>query len=103
MPHIEKYANALSWKEGTIEEPITKEQMLENEARNLRKEVDLETCEQVSSSYQRQLGEAASSSTTHQQAAMKTQQASSKDKGKHVQEEQLPPMTQEQTNKEMEQ
>ena len=63
----------------------------------------METCGQVSFSYQRQLGEAASSSTTHQQAGMKTQQASSKDKGKHVEEEHISPMTQEQIGKEMEQ
>ena len=103
LPHVEKYANSLSWKEGTLEEPITREQMLEREARNIQKEADLETCGHVSFSYQRQLRAAASSSTTHQQVAMKTQQASNKDKGKHVQEEQLPPMTQEQTDKEMEQ
>ena len=53
LPHIEKYANSLSWKEGTLEEPIGREQMVQREAKNIEKEVDLETCGQVSSSYQR--------------------------------------------------
>ena len=73
LAHVEKYANSLSWKEGTLEEPITREKMLEREARNIQKEADLETCGQVSFSYQRQLGAAASSSTAHPQAAMDTQ------------------------------
>ena len=94
LPHIEKYANSLSWKEGTLEEPISREQILEREARNMQKEADLETCGQVSLSYERQLGVAASSSTTHQQVAMNTPQATSKGKEKQV--EQPPPMTEEQ-------
>ena len=102
LPHIEKYSNSLSWKEGTLEEPISREKMLEREARNMKKEADLETCGQVSLSYQRQLGAAASSSTTHQQAAMDTQQTGSKGKGKQVEQEQPPSMTQDQTDKEME-
>ena len=82
LPHIEKYANLLSWKEGTLEEAITREKMIQREAKNIEKEADLETCGQVSSSYQRQLGAAASSSTSHQQAAKATYQVSSKGKEK---------------------
>ena len=75
--------------------------MLEREVRNMQKEVDLETCGQVSLSYQRQLGAVVSSSTTHQQAAMDTQQTGSKGKGKQVEQEQPPPITEDQTYKEM--
>jgi len=103
LPHIEKHANSLSWKEGTLEEPITREQMLEREARNIQKEADLETCGQVSSSYQRQLGAAASSSTAHQQTAKATHQDSSKGKEKQMEQEQPPPMTEKQAEKEVEQ
>ena len=91
LPHIEKYANLLSWKEGTLEEAITREKMLEREAKNIEKEADLETCGQVSSSYQRQLGTAASSSTAHQKAAKIVHQISSKDKEKQMEQEQPPP------------
>ena len=72
LPHIEKYANLLSWKEGTLEEAFTREKMLQREAKNIEKEADLETCGQFSSSHQRQLGVVASSSTAHQQAAKAT-------------------------------
>ena len=94
QPEIEQYANALSWEEGTLEEEITSEELLEREARNIQKEADLETCGQVPLSYKRQLGAAASSSTKHQQAAVNTPQTSSKGKEKQV--EQPPPMTEEQ-------
>ena len=96
LPHIEKYANSLSWKEGTLEEPMPREQMLQIEAKNIEKEADLETCGQVSSSYQRQLGAAASSSTAQQQAAGTVQQESSKDKGKQMEQEQPPPIAEQQ-------
>ena len=79
---IEKYANLLSWKEGTLEEAITREKILQREAKNIEKEADLETCGQVFSSYQRQLGAAASSSTAQQQAARTVHQVSSKGKEK---------------------
>ena len=39
LPHIEKYANPLSWKEGTLEEAITREEILEREARNIQKKL----------------------------------------------------------------
>ena len=84
LPHIEKYANLLSWKEGTLEEAITREKIIQREAKNIEKEANLETCGQVSSSYQRQLGAAASSSTAHQQATKATDQASSKGKEKEM-------------------
>ena len=82
LPEIEQYANALSWEEGTLEEDITSEELLEREARNIQKEADLETCGQVPLSYKRQLGAAASSSTTHQQAAINTPQTTNKGKEK---------------------
>ena len=63
LPHIEKYANQLRWEEGTLEEASNREEIAQREAKNLEKEADLETCGQVSSSYQRQLEAAASSST----------------------------------------
>ena len=69
LPHIEKYANLLRWKEGTLEEASTKEEIAQKEAKKLEKEADLEYCGQVSSSYHTQLGAAASSSTAPQQAA----------------------------------
>ena len=91
LPHIEKYANSLSWKEGTLEEEITREKMLQREAKNIEKEADLETCGQVSSSYQRQLGAAASSCTDQQQVARTVHQVSSKGKEKQMEQEQPPP------------
>lgn len=44
QPEIEQYANASNWEEGTLEEEITNEELLEKEARNMQKEADLETC-----------------------------------------------------------
>ena len=97
LPHVEKYANVLSWKEGTLEEPIGQEEMLRRETSKLEKEADLESCGQVSSSYQRQIGAATSSSTAQQQVAGVSQQETNKGKGKEVEQEQSPPRTQQQT------
>ena len=94
QPEIEQYANALTWEEGTLEEEITSEELLEREARNIQKETDLETYGQVPLSYKRQLGATSSASSTHQPAAMNPPQTTNKGKEKQV--EQPPPMTEEQ-------
>ena len=94
--HIEKYANLLRWKEGTLEEASTKEEITQKEAKKLEKEADLEHCGQVSSSYHTQLGAAASSSTAPQQNAQATPQAASKGKEKEMEQEQPPPTAEQQ-------
>ena len=43
LPHIEKYANLLRWKEGKLEEASPREEILHKEAKNLEKEADFET------------------------------------------------------------
>jgi len=84
LPHIEKYANQLEWKVGTIEEATTKDELPQRAAKNLEKEADLECCAQVFSLPYTQFGAAASSSTAPQQAAQTTTQAASSDKGKEI-------------------
>jgi len=64
LPHIEQYANQSKWKRGTLEEPITQEELNERPRRNLLKMADLELPAQVFSLPSPQVGAAASSSTT---------------------------------------
>ena len=45
IPHLEKYANQLEWKEGTLEEASSKEEITQKAAKNLKKAADLEYCE----------------------------------------------------------
>ena len=90
LPHIEKYANQLEWREGTLEEATTLEELAQRGIRNLQKLADLELCSQVFSLPGTQVGAAASSSTAHQQAAKATDQASSKGKEKEMEPEQPP-------------
>ena len=90
LPHIEKYANQLEWKEGTLEEANSKEEIAQKAAKKLEKEADLEYCGQVFSLPHTQVGAAASSSTAHQHAAKATYQASSKGKEKQMEPEQPP-------------
>jgi len=94
LPHIEKYANQLEWKEGTIEEAITKEELAQREIKNIEKLADLELCTQVFSLPYTQFGAATSSSIAPQQAAQTTTQAASSDKGKQIQQDQPPPAVQ---------
>ena len=96
LPHIEKYANLLRWKEGTLEEASTKEEIALKEAKKLEKEADLEYCGQVFSLPHIQLGAAASSSTAPQQAAQTTPQVASTEKGKEMEQEQPLPKTEQQ-------
>jgi len=42
LPHIEQYANQSKWKRGTLEEPVTQEELNERERRNLLKMANLE-------------------------------------------------------------
>ena len=69
FPHVEKYANQLEWKEGTLEEETTKEELAQREAKNLEKEANLECCTQVFSLPCTQVGAAASSSTAPQKSS----------------------------------
>jgi len=68
LPEIEKYANAPDWEEGTLVEQMTNEEILEQEARNVQKQADLETCGQVPTSYKRQIRP-----VTHHQQQSKSQ------------------------------
>ena len=47
IPHIEQYANLSEWQEGTLEEPITQEELALKGKRDLLKIADLELCTQV--------------------------------------------------------
>lgn len=84
LPHIEKYANQLEWKEGTIEEAMTKEELAQRAIKNIKKLADLEHFTQVFSLPSTQVGAAASSSAAPQKVAQTTTQAvsSARDKGK---------------------
>ena len=90
MPHIEKYANQIKWRRGTLEEPITQEELNERARRNLLKMADLELSAQVFTLPSTQVGTAASSSTANQQAAKVTEQTSAKGKEKEMEPEQPP-------------
>lgn len=96
QPEIEQYANAPDWEEGTLVEQMTNEEILEQEARNVQKQADLETCGQVPISYRKQIGAATTTSAAQQQTTEQTTQAASKDKGKQV--EQPPVLTEEQVD-----
>ena len=63
IPQIEKYANQLEWREGTLVEDYSEEELAERAIKNLQKVVDLEYFGQVWSPAPRHLGESASSST----------------------------------------
>ncbi len=88
LPHIEKYANQTKWKRGTLEEPVTQEELNERARRNLLKMADLELSAQVFALPSTQVGAAASSSTAHQKAVKATDQTSSKGKEKEMELEQ---------------
>ena len=94
LPLIEKYANQSEWKEGTLEEANTKEELAQKEIRNLEKMADLEYYAQVSSLPSTQAGAASSSSTAPQQTVQATRQVDSLDKGKQVQQEESPAIEQ---------
>jgi len=101
LPHIEKYANQLEWKEGTIEEAMTKEELAQRAIKNIEKLADLEHCTQVFSLPSTQVGAAASSSAAPQRAAQAPipAESSAKDKGKE-QEQQPPPKEHQETQEE---
>ena len=44
IPHIEKHANQVKWRRGTLEEAVTQEELNERAIRNLRKIADLALC-----------------------------------------------------------
>jgi len=91
IPHIEKYANQLEWKEGTLEEAGSKEEITQKATKNIEKLADLEYCGQVLSLPPTHFGAAASSSTAPEQPAQTTTQAADTGKGKEIeQEEPLP-------------
>jgi len=86
IPHIEKYANQLEWKEGTLEEENSKEDLAQQASKKLAKEVDLEYCGQVLSLPCTQLGVAASSSIAPPQAAQTTTQEAGTEKAKGIEQ-----------------
>lgn len=90
LPHIEQYANQLEWREGTLEEAVTQEELAQRGIRNLQKMADLELCSQVFSLPGTQVRVAASSSTAHQLTSKSTGQTSSKGKEKEMEPEQPP-------------
>ena len=90
LPHIEEYANQLEWREGTLEEDLTQEELAQRALRGLQKLADLELCSQLFSLPGTEGRAAASSSTAHQQSAKATDQASAKGKEKEMEQEQLP-------------
>jgi len=94
LTHVEKYANQSEWKEGTIEEAMTKEELAQRAFRNLENLADLEHCTQVFPLPSTQVGAAASSSTTPQKAGQTSTQAAGSDKGKQIQQEQPLPVEQ---------
>jgi len=89
IPHIEQYANLSEWQEGTLEEPITQEELALKEKRDLLKIADLELCTQVYSLPGTQIQVTASSSKTNQQTIQTTGQTSSKGKEKEMEEQQV--------------
>jgi hypothetical protein len=90
LPHIEKYANQIKWRRGTLEEATTQEELNQRAVRNIQKMADLELCAQVFALPGTQVGAAASSSTTNQQTAKATEQTSTKGKEKEMEPEQPP-------------
>ena len=90
LPHIEKHANQVKWRRGTLEEVVTQKELNERAIRNLRKIADLELCSQVFTLPSTQVGAVASSSTANQQAAKASEQTSSKGKEKEMETEHLP-------------
>ena len=89
IPHIEQYANLSEWQEGTLEEPITQEELALKGKRDLLKIADLELCTQVYSFPGTQVQAAASSSKTNQQTIQTAGQTSSKGKEKEMEEQQV--------------
>lgn len=69
LPQVEKYANQSEWKEGTLEEANTKEELAQKAIKNLENMADLEYYAQVSSLPSTQAGAASSSSTAPQETA----------------------------------
>ncbi len=90
LPHIEKYANQIKWRRGTLEEDVTQEELNQRAVKNLQKMANLELCAQVFALPGTQVGEAASSSTENQQIAKATEQTSTKGKEKEMEPEQPP-------------
>jgi len=90
IPHLEKYANQLEWREGTLEEEITQEERTLAALRTLQKYVDLELFPQVFSLPGTEGRTSASSSTAQQLAARTNNQTSSKGKEKEMEQEQPP-------------
>ena len=89
MPHIEKYANQIKWRKGTLEEAATQEELSQRVVKNLQKLADLELCSQVFALPGTQVGAAASSSTTQKKAVQVpiTAETSAKDKGKETEQQ----------------
>ena len=92
---LKKYANQLEWKEGTLVEASSKEEIAQKVAKNLEKAADLEYFTQVFSA-PKYIGVAASSSIAPQQPAQATTQRATTDKGKEIQQEQPLPSTEQQ-------
>ena len=93
LPHIEKYANQLEWKEGTLEEAITQEERAQRAIRNIQKLADLELCSHIFSLPGTHVRTTASSSTAPRKVvpAPITAETSDKDKGKEKQMEPVQP------------
>jgi len=92
LPHIEQYANQLEWREGTLEEATTQEELAQRGVRNIQKMADFELCSQVFSLPGTPVGAAASSSTAPQKTAQTTPQVTSKGKEKEMEQEQSTPI-----------
>ena len=90
IPHIEKYANQVKWRRGTLEDPVTQEELNQIAVRNLKKMADLELCSQVPTLPSTQVGTVASSSTANQQPAKASEQTSRKGKETVMEIEQPP-------------
>jgi len=92
FPHIEKYANQLEWREGTLKEATTQEELAQRGIRNLQKFAELELCSQVFSLPGTLVGAAASSSAAPQkfvQASIPAE-TSTKDKSKEQEQQEAP-------------
>jgi hypothetical protein len=87
LPQIEKYANQSKWKRGTLEENVTQEELNQRALNNQKKMADLEFYAQVPSLPSTQIGAAASSSTTPQQATRVDAKISEKGKEKEMEAE----------------
>jgi len=102
IPHLEKYANQLEWKEGTLVEASYKEEITQKATKNLKKATDLEYCGQVLSLAPDHFGVVASCSTAPQQPAQTITQAAATDKGKELQQEDPLPSTEQQQEQQVE-